>query len=220
MTHRLRPGLSFCEADGRVIVLDVAADRYFQLGPDLTARLRAVMAARGVASCDAAALVARGFLVEDADGGTRGVTPFAWTEARRSIGETAQTAVPVRIVDLIAVTLALIRAWFLLEIWPFARVMGRLAGRKPRLSSLRPGPDAEDWAARFNICRSLLPLKTICLRDSLALLEFLASKGRVADLVIGVEVAPFSAHCWVQAADQVLNDTLLRVRRHTPILAL
>ncbi|WP_165191583.1 lasso peptide biosynthesis B2 protein [Caulobacter soli] len=218
MTYGLRPGVSFCEAEGRVIVLDVVADRYFQLGPGPATCLRALVAGETSAG-DVSALVACGLLVKDAEGARRGVAPFCWPQARGSVGEAARAGGRARMVDLIGVSVALARAWMLLETWPFARVLARLSARKPRLSILGPGPEAEAWAARFTACRSLLPLKAVCLRDSLALLEFLADKGLVADLVIGVEVAPFSAHCWVQAADQALNDTVLRVRRHTPILA-
>jgi len=36
--------------------------------------------------------------------------------------------------------------------------------------------------------------------------------------VFGVKLNPFSAHCWVQAGDIVLNDAIDHVTIHTPIL--
>ena len=57
----------------------------------------------------------------------------------------------------------------------------------------------------------------MCLLDSIALVRFLARRGLYAQLVFGVTDDPFSAHCWVQAGDLVLNDTVGDVSAHTPI---
>ncbi len=48
--------------------------------------------------------------------------------------------------------------------------------------------------------------------------RLLAQRGCDARLVFGVTM-PFSAHCWVQAEDVVLTDTLDIVRRYQPIFA-
>jgi hypothetical protein len=55
------------------------------------------------------------------------------------------------------------------------------------------------------------------LLDSLAMVMFLAKRGLHASIVIGVTSAPFSAHCWVQTGDLVLNDTVGNARAFTPI---
>lgn len=58
-----------------------------------------------------------------------------------------------------------------------------------------------------------------CLMKSIALYRLLIMKGITAELVIGVRLAPFSAHCWVQKDGAVLNDRIERVRLFTPIVS-
>lgn len=58
-----------------------------------------------------------------------------------------------------------------------------------------------------------------CLYDSLALTRFLSYYRQYPACVIGVQTAPFGAHCWVQEAGFVFNDAPEYVRRFTPILA-
>lgn len=72
---------------------------------------------------------------------------------------------------------------------------------------------------RFDRARRRLPIRQVCLIDSLALTLYCRSAGRAADLVVGVRLAPFLAHAWVQAGDIVLNDEPEFVRAFTPILA-
>nr|WP_263010236.1 lasso peptide biosynthesis B2 protein [Stenotrophomonas maltophilia] len=74
-----------------------------------------------------------------------------------------------------------------------------------------------DSAAAFRRARPYVPTETVCLLDSIALVRFLARRGLYAQLVFGVTDDPFSAHCWVQAGDLVLNDTVGDVSAHTPI---
>ncbi|RYM07421.1 lasso peptide biosynthesis B2 protein [Sphingobium cupriresistens] len=40
------------------------------------------------------------------------------------------------------------------------------------------------------------------------------------DVVLGVQLGPFSAHCWVQHEDRLVNDRVDMVRTFTPILVL
>ena len=73
--------------------------------------------------------------------------------------------------------------------------------------------------SRFQRARSFVPIKPICLQDSLALREWLARRGAGAALVLGVRLDPFAAHSWIQLGDMVLNDSADRVSAYTPILA-
>jgi hypothetical protein len=59
-----------------------------------------------------------------------------------------------------------------------------------------------------------------CLRDSIALLRFLIRRGVAAELVIGVKLYPFAAHCWVQQGPLILNDNLGGAAGFAPILVL
>jgi len=57
-----------------------------------------------------------------------------------------------------------------------------------------------------------------CLKDSLTLILFLASRGLFPQWVVGVRVHPFGAHSWVQSQGVVLNDLAERVRHYQAIL--
>jgi len=70
---------------------------------------------------------------------------------------------------------------------------------------------------QFARARRYVPIEPICLLDSLALLRFLSRRGLPANIVFGVAPEPFAAHCWVQASDIVLNETLSDANAHTPI---
>lgn len=59
-----------------------------------------------------------------------------------------------------------------------------------------------------------------CLPRSIAMALRLARYGYRADVVLGVKLAPFAAHCWVQCGDEVLNDSLEEVQRYVPILVI
>jgi hypothetical protein len=74
--------------------------------------------------------------------------------------------------------------------------------------------------AVFNELRLFYARPYVCLFDSLALINFLARYGLYPDWVFGVSADPFEAHCWVQARNVVLNDTLERVSAFTPIMCI
>lgn len=64
-----------------------------------------------------------------------------------------------------------------------------------------------------------VPGQGVCLYRAYTLRRFLRSGGLDADWVFGVRTWPFSAHCWLQAGDLLLDDDLDRVGLYTPILA-
>jgi len=70
----------------------------------------------------------------------------------------------------------------------------------------------------FSEVRGYFPRSYLCLFDSLALVNYLASYRIFPDWVFGVRTDPFEAHCWVQHEDIVLNDTLDRINTFTPIM--
>jgi hypothetical protein len=59
-----------------------------------------------------------------------------------------------------------------------------------------------------------------CLYDSLAAFDFLAHYGVFPDLIIGVRASPFSAHCWLQHRDAVLNGRPAYCADFVPILVI
>lgn len=72
----------------------------------------------------------------------------------------------------------------------------------------------------FQHARLLRTAADRCLPRSIALTLCLARHDCRANVVLGVKLAPFAAHCWVQVGNQVLNDEVEEVLRYTPILVL
>jgi hypothetical protein len=70
----------------------------------------------------------------------------------------------------------------------------------------------------FQTLRPYYPRPYLCLFDSLALLYFLEHYGVFPQWVYGVRLEPFSAHCWVQVGNRVVNDIIDNVRSYTPIM--
>jgi hypothetical protein len=58
----------------------------------------------------------------------------------------------------------------------------------------------------------------VCIFECLVLLEFLAQFDCTLRWVFGVRTEPFSAHCWLQHGQAVVNDTVENVCRFTPIM--
>lgn len=216
MTYRLRPGLSYCQSDGRMIVLDLNVDRYFEIAPPLALAIDRL--ASGEPEPSPETLLERD-LIRRADTPSPPIAPFTWTLPASSRLERAPLS-RCRTSDVILASWALGTSITRFHASKLRRTLERLARRRLRLGQNPDGELIGLLADRFMAARRLLPASSICLRDSLALLDFLALHGWSADLVFGVQVAPFSAHCWVQSGECVLNETLHEARRHTPILAI
>lgn len=74
-------------------------------------------------------------------------------------------------------------------------------------------------AARFSRLAPWLPHGGVCLMRSLQLLFYLRGLGFAPTWVFGVRTWPFAAHCWLQAGEVVLDDSVEHVRAYSPILA-
>lgn len=207
------PAIHVAFTGDSAIVLDVAADRYQRLGSALTAALKAALA--GVRDPSAvAALVDAGLLVRD--GAHRPLALPALPPPIRTFRGAAST--PVRLAFGRSLG-ALLTSRRRLHGSSLAQV---LVGARRRATLVRYHDDgaASGLAQRFASHRDWLPLRPSCLADGLALHALLSGERLAASLVIGVRDQPFAAHCWVQAGDVVLSDTLDAVAELTPILVL
>lgn len=63
-----------------------------------------------------------------------------------------------------------------------------------------------------------IPGQGQCLYRAYLLRAFLASRGRGSTWVFGVRTWPFSAHCWLQIGDVLLDDDPDRVALYAPIM--
>lgn len=87
--------------------------------------------------------------------------------------------------------------------------------------NLKPSRDAVSAiACSFAAGRRFFPAKRRCVPDSLALACCLWRRGADAQLYFGVRLAPFAAHCWVQADDLLLSDPIDSIAEFTPVFEL
>jgi hypothetical protein len=103
----------------------------------------------------------------------------------------------------------------------FQLTVEAVRARKSRNASRGDRPDFErtrSLVSVFERLRLFYPRSYLCLFDSLALIHFLARFDVYPDWVFGVNADPFEAHCWVQAGNVVLNDTVARVSGFTTIM--
>lgn len=129
---------------------------------------------------------------------------------------------------LAAVTIAL-RAGGIRRAVSFARAWGgrgkpagKLAGK---LVGSDPDPELMRRLMRRTVRRvarvaAFFPGRAECLEQSLALLVLLRRRGLDAELRIGVERLPFTAHAWVEHAGRPINESAEYVDRLTPFPSL
>ena len=210
------PHFHYCVIDGRIVGLDLRAARYFFVrgaSADALLRLEAVRDGEsrlpdGEALRD---LLKLGYVTYESSGGrplrscasALATSRIEWPRLRPRGSDT------------------------LLLLWRLAATRVRIATGslsyvmrpiKKRVSQtqLRDIQTLKEHLGRFIASRPLIPLARSCLLDSVALYLFL-DDARV-DLVFGVAVTPFAAHCWLEWDGHLLNDELDYVHRFTPIM--
>lgn len=218
--YTLRNDLTFCRIGERLVFLDVGNDRYFRLPQAPEHSLLAYLAHDPVSDLEINDLVERGLLVERSQataGPQLPVIPVA-----RSAMEMPVPARRPKLFEKLEVLALVLSTRLALKCKPLGRVLGSLsAGTQGRGTQQRSVAGLEqrltDAASVFRHSRVWVPVEMRCLLDSVALAKFLRRRQLDAQLVFGVALDPFSAHCWVQTGDLVLNDTVGNVHAHTPI---
>jgi len=212
---RLPDHVRFCEIGGQRIFLDLRADRYFGLPAAAEAAFAALLQEAGPqSSAELDALRRSGLLVEAPDGGP--IEPTRHPAPASSLIEEADLPLGVNLPVVAEVLLLVLRARCMVKRKRLEPDLGASRDlQPPRLSQ----PERRDAAiGAFLRARRLIPIVPNCLYDSLALRRFLRRRSIDVDLVIGVKLHPFAAHCWIQDGTTVLNDSLGSVREFEPIL--
>lgn len=220
MRHTLRHGLSYCLIDGRAIFLDVDKDRYFRLGPALEAAFLRHAEGCRLDEATSKALADLEILVVDPSlAQAPRKIPIA---PRRSVLETDYSppaAGVAAVIESAAIVLRTRRDMRVKSLKDTVDELERASIGHPLALQIEGCCESRlfDAASKFNSARLHVPIETCCLLDSLAMTRFLARRGFATNIVFGVIDDPFSAHCWVQAGDTVLNDTVGNVTSYTPI---
>lgn len=208
--------LHFCVCEGQGIFLDRHCNRYFSLSP---AENRAFVSAVGdtaigtVAHRSLLALLSTEVPLAKA-GHDQGIAmpPRA---AKDRLAKQAAIKPPITAVFLAFASR--VAAAILLKFLPLRLILayfessasGRCVDADAKLDRI---------AAAFRLADRWLGTHNKCLSRTLAFAWLCKRIGRQPNILIGVRIRPFSAHCWSQAGETVLNDRLDNVRPYQAIL--
>jgi hypothetical protein len=221
MNFRLRAGVTFCDTGGRLVFLDVRRNRYFALPEVCEHAFRRFAAGDALDDRDRIALetIAGNGLLEPCEecGRPSGCSPGLPPTA--SLLDEKTRPRPAALIGALA-RLAL--ASVALKARPLSNALQSFERRKAAAEPT-PGDAATslvEVAAAFRLCRLIASPLDRCLPRSLAAAHRLLDRGVPAELVIGVRLRPFAAHCWVRHGPVLVNESLDQVRNFTPILTL
>ncbi len=203
MTDLDQDKMAWCRAGDCLVFLDLERDRYFRLAREHEQSCMSQLARKGAGRWHQPAILPR---------------PDTWrrpgaSSPAREAGEFQIGAIARAMWVQRRIERRLARG----AIMSVLRDLRRAQSRCPEAA--RPLSDSGSAMVRaFENARLLRTAADRCLARSIALAGCLAAKGDRSMVVLGVTSPPFSAHCWVQQGEFVLNDTIEEVQRYTPIL--
>lgn len=217
MPFEVRCGLAWCRCSGRVVFLDLAADRYYCLSPPAQLAFERALAGDDQADDAIQALVDRCVLVPAKAPGGIGRPSIRAVRGDLLTGSQSRSSPG----DLLAALAAQVGARALLRWKGVAGIVRHLERGGERQAGACEAPDivARPIAAAFAAAGLMTGVERSCLPRALAMMTVCHRRGLRPDLVFGVRLDPFTAHCWVQLDDQVLVGDYEQVRVYTPILA-
>lgn len=229
-----------CSVDNHIVILDLHNDDYLSLEPRFAGSLFQLlsgcsntlppaMPGKNQEELEqlATALLEKGLITENCDAGKTLTPPVIDNPRIDFMGYYELVVKPTISVShvirfLKAVTISTIQ----LRQRSLESIIQRILKRKQKLKTHKFSGDKDIHYAwdLVEIFQSLTPLlfskKEKCLYNSLTLIEFLSYYGVYPDLVFGVKMGPFSAHCWVQKGNILFNDTAAHTTSFTPILVI
>jgi len=209
---RFGPGVTACLAADRLVFLDTARDRYRSLPAPLTEDVLGWLEAPGAAAPKACGRILKELGLDPAAG-----SPLRISLARPSpIDSEPLPAPPTRIADLLSVGRSTLSAARDVRSRRLGALLAQRLARRP--AGRCPAAELKPRLAIFRAHRPLVPVRRVCLHDCLALMDWLGASGAGVSLVFGVSAYPFTAHCWLQADGQVLDDHPESPSRFAPIL--
>ena len=222
MEFHLRADLFLRHVDGQSVLFDVQNDRYF-LAPDRMHRALGLLSHGEPLDLRDQAILAplinRGLIIERR--GPDDAAPMAYTATSTTTGDAPGRRPSGSLICQAIIAQA--GAELQLRRRKIGGVLAAIRGRRQRAIRNEAQLSSEDifeHATAFRASSKFFPTHGQCLRRSVALTNHLLTRQRVVDMVFGVSVRPFRAHCWVEHSGVVLNDTVEGVRRYTPILVI
>jgi hypothetical protein len=221
MGYRIRKGLHWCECSGRIVLLDMLEDRYSCLSRGASgAFLRLASGAMQAGDLEQLEpLVAGGLLVDDPANGSMEQS----SRIPAALGDHVEEPDPsAAIADLCAAIRAQLRWAILLKLRRLAHIVKSI--ERPAAAHAMPPGDADQLLQRlisaFASASLLIPAADRCLVRAFAFRAICMRRGIRPQLVFGVRLNPFHAHCWVQLDRRVLIGDFEQVCLFTPIAAI
>jgi hypothetical protein len=220
MGHIFRPGLHACEVAGSLVFLDLPADRYFALSHALGNVCLRLCTGCDVSSADLpliAQLLERDIL-QSAEGA---VQPALCREAVSAGSAELDGIKPVASALVIGAFARHVFAGAELKFRRLDAILNGIAREKARLSPRHESTvEPTRVAAAFMATDRVITARGRCLSRSVAIARTMLALGIAPDLILGVKLRPFEAHCWVQHGNALISDDPGTIRPFTPILIL
>jgi hypothetical protein len=223
MACALNAGVTYCVIDDNVVFLNAGSNRY-DLLPAPHGREFCRLLAGGVPSGQSERILERldSAGLVDRDGEDTGREPAPDNGLRLVTGDLADERIEKPPLGLIVAAVAVEVQWRrALRRRSLLQLVGRIADMKRHNGPASPNDVSGrlgSLTAAFARSALLLGMSDRCLPRSLAYADLCLRSATEVDLIFGVKLFPFQAHCWVQREDTVLNDSLESVRPYTPIL--
>jgi hypothetical protein len=221
----LAPHVFLTPVRDKAVILDVLRDKYVALNSEMT---KAVFQLLGSSPKEMASelLSAQQALVEQGILTDRPPTSRRKSKSIEALARPSETRWPSTRADLQtqrepglsatgAVMAALGQVAIALRTQPFHKLVDGVARQPVRAANAKTEQEALDDYFR---ARPWFPIKPICRLDAPALCLYLRRCGHPADLVFGVTLERFSAHCWVQIGDRILNEPYETIVGYSPIM--
>lgn len=199
------PYLAYCEISGTLVFLDIARDRYFCLSKTRNSEALAFLGQQNMSRNRQPALGSEVNAIKLPVASSPAIEAGSFRIADTARAMWVQRRVEKRVASR-----------------PFQSIILDLAAVLDIHSAARSGlkRDPMRMIRAFEYARLLRTAADRCLPRSIALALCLASDGVRTNVVIGVKLAPFGAHCWAQQGTDVLNDSVEEVLRYRPILVI
>lgn len=217
MPYAFAPGVFACRADGRLVILNLPADRYLMSPRELEASVLRLLDGAPDSAADPSVrerLCTNGLILQRSPN----VKLQLCAEPPPSFSLIDAGWPRPTPLELATAAVQAAQANVLLRFGCLGRALRRVERLRPPMRD-----DAEDVtraAAAFAELRLVVRALDRCLPLSIALAAAAKKRHAGARLVVGVACDPFRAHAWVQLGPTVLNDRLDTVRSFSPILAL
>lgn len=224
MQYRLRHGLSFCFVERHPIFLDIRNDRYFMLPAVLEHAFATYIQGGEPPAAPLSALLEQKILIPTASPRCSDQAPTTEAATRSAMedktgGEGLSALVYLEVLSIVYKTRNRLRTMSL------CALLNDLAVHRSSKASFTDAASCKSIEAnivvaanQFRHTRNWVPVGRACLLDSLSLVTYLANRHLPANIVFGVNLSPFSAHCWAQFRHIALNETVTGVAAHTQIL--